>query len=111
MPNSVFEEADARLSVIFTFKKIERSTVTVALGMPPEQVKTKSPVLSVMPSPCTTRGWPDGTQVKGAALMGNAAAAMKNEIETNNGRNMIGTSRKITGRGVFDYTCLSALLQ
>jgi hypothetical protein len=85
--------------------------VTVEFGVPPEQENTKSPVLSVIPSPCTTRGWADGAQVKGAALTGSAAAAIKNEIGTNNRRNMNGTPRRLVERGVFDYTCLSALLQ
>jgi hypothetical protein len=112
MPSRTFEEADARRLVILTFRKKDKSTAdTVAPGAPPEQVNAKSPVLSVMPSPCTTGIWLVGTQVKVAALTGNTAAAIKNEIGTKKRRNMGGTFRGITGRGDSDYTCLSALLQ
>jgi hypothetical protein len=61
----------------------------VALGVPPEQLKTMSLVLSVMPSPCTTTGVALGVQIKlPARAAGTKAEAVKRERKANNGRNM-----------------------
>ena len=51
MPLRVLEESDVRRLVMSTFKNMKRLAVNVALGVPPEQLKTMSPDLSVIPSP------------------------------------------------------------
>ena len=64
IPVRVLEETDVRRLVMLTFKNMKRLDVKVALGVPPEQLKTMSPVRSVIPSPCTIGGEADGTQFK-----------------------------------------------
>ncbi len=96
------EDRDARRLVTLTFRKKVKLTVMVALGVPPEQLKTMSLVLSVIPSPCTTTGVADGVQVKfPARAAGTKADAIKREKKAKSGRNMGCNLSENSGRGFF----------
>src|SRR5260221_673879 len=50
--------------VMFTLRKMERLPVIRAAEVPPEQLSTMSPILSVMPSVCTIGGTAVESQVR-----------------------------------------------
>ena len=80
------------------------SAVNFASGAPPEQEKTMSPIRSVMPSPCTTVGVAEGTQVSVVALAtGDSATKIRGKTGKKR-RNMGTTFRSVPGRVVPVYT-------
>src|SRR5271165_2263796 len=96
---------DSRRLVMLTLRKMKRLATNVAAGWPPEHWNTRSPVLSVMPSPCTMAGVADGVQVNVVALTAGSAAAHKSRGKwAKNGRNMGVASNEKRAR-CFDYTC------
>jgi hypothetical protein len=88
MPVSVPEESDASRLVMSTFKNMKRFALKAAFGVPPEQLKTMSPTLSVIPSPWTIWGEADGLQFKVAACPMEQMPAKTKNKKAKNWRNM-----------------------
>ena len=88
MPVKVPEGPGDRRLVMATLRKKNRLAVIVASGVPPVQVNTMSPVLSVIPSPCTIAGIVEGTQVNVQHGQATQPAASKRDKEGKNRRNM-----------------------